>query len=97
MGLFTSDRSQQDLGRVRYRGWEDKEPPEPTGPNEEGDRVFTSKDSRTNSRTYSAAGPSGHQYRFRGQLGGTSQWLPVRSRADLEAFEEADEYEVEGT
>jgi hypothetical protein len=89
MSLFTSDEGSKTLGSVRYLGWRDRDKPESPG-----EHVVTSTDMRRNKRSHSVHGPSGHQYRFRGQLGSTSQWLPVRSHEDRRAFEEADNYEV---
>ncbi|QZP38542.1 hypothetical protein [Halobaculum magnesiiphilum] len=84
-----------DFGRVRYVRWAEQEKPPASSPNAEGDRVFTSRDSRRHKRSKAVTGPSGHQYRFRGALGQTSQWLPLKSIEDLDAFEAEPEYEVE--
>lgn len=100
MSLFGSDNRRRrkshrkQIGRVRYVGWEDWEKPEPQE-SEDGDNVFTSRDADPRpKRRKSISGPSGHQYKFRGLLGRASQWLPVYSIEDLDAFREADEYEV---
>lgn len=89
MPLF-KNRRRGEVGSVRYLGWEEQEPPEP----DTGDHMVTSHDTRRHNRERSVTGPSGHQYRFRGEVGRPSQWLPVRSIEDLDAFRDADEFEV---
>lgn len=43
-------------------------------------------------------GPSGTSYRFRQRGGSTnSQWVEVHHPEDMEAFEQAEDYEVERT
>lgn len=82
------------IGKVRYVGWTDREPPSPDDDDDGGNGMMTSRDSRTNHRKKRVTGVSGHSYKFRGQLGRTSQWLPIRSYDDLQAFDEHEEYET---
>lgn len=99
MGLFSSkssDSSRQKVGRVRYTGWEDRDLPETSSKNDEGDNVLTSRDANPRPRRRkSVTGPSGHRYKFRGRIGKSSQWLPVYDFDDFDVFRESDEYEVE--
>lgn len=98
MGLFSSKSSEsgrKQLGSVRYTGWEDRDLPEKSASNDEGDNVLTSRDANPRpQRGKAITGPSGHRYKFRGRLGKTWQWLPVYDREDLNAFRDADEYEA---
>ena len=86
-------RRNETVARVRYIGWAntDREPSH----NESSDHVLTSHDMRSTRRTKAVAGPSGHQYRFRGRK--KSQWLPITRarREDVKAFQEAEGFEVE--
>ena len=92
----STGKSQKKIARVRYTGWEDRELPEASSSNDDGDNVFTSRDANPRPRrTKSITGPSGRRYKFRGYLGRSSQWLPVYDFEDLDAFHESDEYEVE--
>lgn len=86
-------RAKETIARVRYTGWEDQDR-EPSH-SESSSHVLTSHDMRSIQKKKAVSGPSGHQYRFRGRE--KSQWLPIprRRREDMEAFQEAEDFEVE--